>query len=389
MITLLLTPAFLSLTLTVRGEPGSVGPGVPAFEVAPGYRVTLAVDSIDNPRFMEFDDAGTLYVSQPFAGTIYALKDQDGDGYFEWQQSFIEGRQFVHGMDFADGWLWFTQTGSVHRARDAVGDGTPEEVITVIPDGQLPSGGAHWYRSIVVAADGFYTSVGDSGNITDEVETERQKIWKFDLNGGNKTLFCSGIRNTEKLMLRPGTAEVWGVDHGSDWFGQPLGEDTGNQPITDNNPPDEFNHYVEGGFYGHPFLVGNVVPRIEYQDRADLIDLASQTIPPVWAFGAHWAANAFTFISRDHFPADHVGDAFVACRGSWNSSVRVGYRIERVLFDDRTGKPYGSLRIVNTLNAEGTNYLARPVDCVEAPDGTILFSSDITDRIFRISYIGN
>jgi glucose/arabinose dehydrogenase len=79
----------------------------------------------------------------------------------------------------------------------------------------------------------------------------------------------------------------------------------------------------------------------------------------------------------------------VACRGSWNSSVRVGYRIERVLFDDVTGKPYGSLRIVNTLNVEGTNYLARPVDCVEAPDGTVLFSSDVTNRIFRISYIGN
>jgi glucose/arabinose dehydrogenase len=389
MIKLLLTPAFLSLTLTVRGQPGPIGPGVPAFEVRPGYRVTLAADSVNTPRFMEFDDAGTLYVSVPFEGTIYALTDGDGDGYFESQQPFIQNRQFVQAMQFLDGWLWFAQTGSIHRARDADGDGTPEEVITVIPEGELPSGGGHWYRPILVTADAIYTSIGDSGNITDETDTERQKIWKFDLDGGNKTLFCSGIRNNEKLQLRPGTDEVWGCDHGSDWFGRPLGESSGNQPVTDANPPDEFNHYVEGGFYGHPFVVGNVVPRIEYQDRTDIIDLASQTTPPAWGFGAHWSANAFTFITGDHFPADHAGDAFVACRGSWNSSVRVGYRIERVLFDDVTGKPYGSLRIVNTLNAEGTNYLARPVDCVEAPDGTVLFSSDVTGRIFRISYIGN
>ena len=29
------------------------------------------------------------------------------------------------------------------------------------------------------------------------------------------------------------------------------------QPITDYNPPGEMNKYVEGGFYGHPFIVGN------------------------------------------------------------------------------------------------------------------------------------
>lgn len=43
-------------------------------------------------------------------------------------------------------------------------------------------------------------------------------------------------------------------------------------------------------------------------------------------------------------------------------------RIERVLFDDVTGKPYGSLTIVKTITPE-LRILARPVDCVEAPDG--------------------
>ena len=135
-----------------------------------------------------------------------------------------------------------------------------------------------WVRS---AGD---TGVGDSGNITDELDSERQKIWRFDLDGSNKRLFVSGIRNTEKLRLRPGSNEIWGADHGSDNFGARLGERMGRrQPVTDWNPPDELNHYVEGGFYGHPFIVGDKLPRYEYREREDILDLAARTTPPVGA----------------------------------------------------------------------------------------------------------
>ena len=49
------------------------------------------------------------------------------------------------------------------------------------------------------------------------------------------------------------------------------GESTGrNQPITDLNPPEEFNKYVQDGFYGHPFIMGNGVPRPEFADRRDI-----------------------------------------------------------------------------------------------------------------------
>ena len=92
--------------------------------------------------------------------------------------------------------------------------------------------------------------------------------------------------------------------------------------------------------------------------------------------------TGFTFLSKDYFPG-HQGDMFVAFHGSWNSTERVGYRIERVLFDSESGRPYGSLRIVSCL--DGQNVLDRPVDCAEAPDGTVLFSSDQSNRIYRIS----
>ncbi|MGE0176362.1 MAG: sorbosone dehydrogenase family protein [Phycisphaerales bacterium] len=377
--------ATLGITALVRAQPGDRGGTANSFDVRPGFKITLAADNIRGARFLEFDDAGTLYLSIPTSGTILSLKDANADGVYqpEERQDFVTGYESVHGLCWQDGWLWFAQTGAIHRARDTNADGKADETETIIPQGRLPSGGGHWWRSLLVTDAFIYTSIGDSGNITDERNSERQKIFRFRKDGSAKVEFASGIRNTEKLRLRPGTNEVWGVDHGSDWFGREYGEGRRGQPITDRNPPDEFNLYLEGHFYGHPFITGNRVPRLEFRGKEDLVGLAEQTTPPEWLFGAHWAANGWTFVTTDAVGAS--GDAFVATHGSWNSSVRVGYSVERVLFDPVTGKPFGMQRIVSCLPPGGGRPLARPVDCAEAPDGTVLFSCDSTGRIYRIS----
>jgi glucose/arabinose dehydrogenase len=365
---------------------GQRGPNVPDFSIRPGYRVTLAADKLPEARFLEFDDKGTLYLSQPGAGSITTLTEKDG--LYAIKNKFISNKKTAHGMCWHDGWLYFSQSGAIHRARDTNNDGIADDVETIIPDDSLPRGGGHWWRSILVTDDALYTSIGDSTNLTDESASapQRQKIWKFDLKGENKKLFATGVRNTEKLRIRPGTKEIYGCDHGSDNFGLALGEKKGYQPLTDNMPPCEFNHYVEGGFYGHPFVVGNKIPRPEFEKKDDILELVAKTIPPEWCFGAHWAPNGWCFISKDYFP-NHKGDAFCALHGSWNSTVKVGYRVERIIFDNVTNKPSGSQMIVGCLSEDSNTVLARPCDCTEAPDGTILFTCDQTKKIFRISRI--
>jgi glucose/arabinose dehydrogenase len=364
-------------------KPGETGPDVPAFQVRPGYRVTVASEKLGETRFLEVDDKGTLYVSQPNGGTILALKDHNRDGVYETRTKFIEDKKTVHGMHFYKGWLWFTQSGAVHRAQDTNNDGVADKTETIVGDG-LPSGGGHWWRSIVVTDDGFYTSIGDAGNISDQSDTERQKLWKFSLDGKNRTLVASGLRNTEKLRLRPGTAEVWGADHGSDNYGKYLGENGANQPVTDVTPPCEFNHYVQDGFYGHPFVMGNKIPREEYSKRPDILELVTKTIVPAWPLGAHWAPNGWTFLTKNGVASP--GDALIACHGSWNSSKKVGYRVERIMFDRVTGRPFGALPLVSTLDGNGNN-LGRPCDVVEAPDGSVLWSDTQNQRVFRLTQI--
>lgn len=356
-------------------------------QVRKGYQLTVAQSELFGPRFMEMDPNGTLYVSFPGKGEIQALRDQDGDGFYEWVKTFVEGHKTVHGMYWHEGWLWYTETGAILKARDTDMDGVADEKETIIPEGELAKGGGHWWRPILIIDDRLYTAIGCSGNINDETDTERLKIWSYKLDGTDKQLFASGLRNTEKLVQRPGTQEIWGMDHGSDWFGREIeGNDRPNgQPITDWNPPGEMNHYVAGGFYGHPYITGNKVPRYEYRDREDIVEWANKTIPPAWPTGAHWAPNAMEFYSGDQFPEDAKGDAFVAFHGSWNRSHRAGYKVARVFFDE--GQPYGQLTYVNFITDEG-EVLGRPVDIVNAPDGSILISDDSKSRIYRLSYVG-
>ncbi|HEX4123088.1 MAG TPA: PQQ-dependent sugar dehydrogenase [Tepidisphaeraceae bacterium] len=370
---------------------GTVGPGVPAFVVRPGYRVTMAVPrdkGIPQARFLTMDPKGTLYISEPQHGTILACKDPDANGVFQTITKFVIGKPLVQGMQFFDGYLWFATSGGIYKARDTKNTGMADEVDAIIPDGDLPHGGGHWYRSLLVTPDGFYTSIGDTGNDNDLTKSDREKIWLYSLDGKTRKLFISGIRNTEKLMFRPGTDEVWGCDHGSDNFGHNFGESQGrDQPITDYFPPDEFNHYVEGGFYGHPFIVGDHMPRPEYANRPDIVQLADQTTPPAWDFGDHWAPDGWTWLHTNYFP-EHKGDALIAFHGSWNRSTKSGYCIQRILFDPVTDKPYGSLKIVDCLTPDGNGSLERPVDLTEAPDGSVYFSGDQGNCVYHLTWAG-
>jgi glucose/arabinose dehydrogenase len=361
----------------------------PPFWVRPGYEVTVAGSKLGGARFMAFDDKGTLYLSRPFAKQNLSdvLTLQEKDGVYTVKNTFLEYRSQAQGLCWYEGWMYVSESKSILRARDTNDDGKADEVQTILKD--LAGGSGHWWRSLLVTADGIYTSVGDPSNISDQADTDREKIFKYSLNGKSRELFASGIRNTEKLLVRPGTNEVWGGDHGSDWYGKDYGkgEREGYQPITDYVPPDEFNHYVKGGFYGHPFIVGNRIPRTEYWNRPDLLDLAEKTIAPAWCFGAHWAVDGFTFYTGDQFPVDCKGDAFAALHGSWNRKVKSGYRIERICFDKVTGIPYGSQLLVGTLTAN-KEVIARPVDVIQAPDGSLLFTSDHSQSIYRIRYVG-
>ena len=357
----------------------------PEIWVRDGYKLTVVQKDITNPRALQMNTEGVLFVSLPEAGEIKACRDKDNDGYYETVTTFVKGHKKVHGMYWHDGWLWYSETGAIFKARDTNNDGVADEDITVIAAGKLPSGGGHWWRPVLISNNRIYTSIGCSGNINDETETERLKIWSFALDGSDKKLFCGGLRNTEKLLLRPGTDEIWGMDHGSDNFGEIMEkkDKDGRKPITDWNPPCEMNHYVQDAFYGHPYITGNRLPRYEYMNRPDIVDWAAKTTPPAWAAGSHYAPNGMTFYDANQFP-NAKGDAFVAYHGSWNRSVKGGYAVTKVLFEN--GNPFGEQTYVKF--EKNDDLFGRPVDVQVALDGSLLISDDWGNKIYRLTYVG-
>jgi glucose/arabinose dehydrogenase len=375
------------------GQPLARAADVPAgVWVREGYALSVAVEGIKSPRFLAVAPGNTLFVSVPKEGKIVACRDTDGDGRFETQTPFVAGKEpatVLQGMQWHDGWLWFAQLNAISKARDTNADGKADEVVQVLGPDQLPTGarGGHMWRALLIHQGRIYTHVGDQTNATDEpIEaSERKKIWSFALDGSDKKLFASGIRNTEKLVIRPGSDEIWGVDHDIDLLAAKLeGDKKFGQPITDHNPPAELNRYVEGGFYGHPWILGKNQPNLNFLSEPKLIEYASKTTVPEWLMPAHSSANSLTFYRGIKFPHAH-GDAFVAQKGGWNATAKVGYCLARILFEN--GHPYGELKMVSFLK-NGTEILGRPADCTEASDGSLLFSDDFGHKVYRLKYVG-
>jgi glucose/arabinose dehydrogenase len=368
---------------------GEAGPGVPQFDVMPGLKVTVAISAPQNSRFMEFDSFNNLYVSSPNAGRITTYKLQS-DGTYKKIAAIVTDKPTVHGMCIFDGWLWYTTSGGIFKGKVRE-DGTAlDDMATVIPEGgTLPSGGGHWWRSILVDKDGFYTSIGDTGNLTDLRNTDREKVWRYSLDGKTRTQFVGGIRNTEKLRFRPGTDEVWGCDHGSDNFGQMLGDVKGNQPITDHIPGEEVNHYVQGKFYGHPFVVDANLIRPEFADRPDIKEIQANSTPPEFMLPAHFADSGWTWLTKDSALGKR-GDMVITSHGSWNSTIKVGYCVSILKFDEN-GKPVAAHEIVKCISSDAKTVMGRPVDVVEEPGtNNLLFSVDAPrSRVYRISPVSN
>ena len=76
-----------------------------------------------------------------------------------------------------------------------------------------------------------------------------------------------------------------------------------------------------------------------------------------------------------------------AFHGSWNRERRTGYKIVRVPVDHSTGKALGECEgfVTGFVTPQG-NVWGRPVGITVSKDGSLLFSEDGNDTIWRVSY---
>ena len=334
-----------------------------------GLSLSVFADKLPGARMLRVTATGDLLVSLPSRGQIMILdRDADLDGVADASRELLGGLSWPHGIDFYQDWLYIAETDAIGRIRYNAStrqtNGTYERIIT-----GLPKGGNHWSRSLRFGPDGMmYVSIGSSCNVCEEKDPRRAAILRFTPDGRHSEIFASGLRNTVGFDWHPSTHELYGVDNGRDFLG-------------DDFPPCELNRIVQGKFYGWPYVNGRQIPDPDYGDVNQ--EKLTNSIGPVHEFGAHTAPLSIVFIQNVKLRSVIQGDALVALHGSWNRSVKTGYKILALQFDPEKG--ISEKDIITGFEQNG-DVIGRPVDIAEAPDGSIYISDDFTGSVYRVSH---
>ena len=159
--------------------------------------------------------------------------------------------------------------------------------------------------------------------------------------------------------------------------------------LGDDLVPDYATSVKDGGFYGWPYYyIGNNVDPRRKDDLAK-VKLAEPIIPDV-LLEAHGAALSVVFYTGTAFPKEYQGNAFVTLHGSWNRSLRQGYKVVRIPMKD--GKPEGGY--INFMNGWVTDSATkevwgRPTGLLPLSDGSLLVIDDAAKKVWRVTYKGN
>ena len=349
-----------------------------------GFKVTLFASGLETPRYLLAAPNGDIFVAESYAGRIRVLRDADGDGRPEVNQTFASGLRQPFGLAFyppgpSPEYLYVANTNGIvrfpYRDGDLKARSRPMQVADLSSGGRL-TGGGHWTRDIAFSKDGsrLFASIGSKSNVEDETtapeERDRARILQFTPDGSNRKVYAWGLRNAVGIAIHPETGELWASVNERDGLGDDL-------------VPDYITRVREGGFYGWPwyYLGKHQDPR----HPGARPDLADKVLLPDVLVQAHSAPLQMIFYEGDQFPDDYRGDAFVALHGSWNRAKRTGYKVVRVPLDH--GRPNGMYEdfLTGFVTPKG-NVWGRPVGLAVMKDGSLLVSEDANDSIWRITY---
>lgn len=328
------------------------------------YRVSIFADELNAPRLMRVIPAGLL-VSLPHEGKVVLLRDENNDGVADDRQVVLENLNQPHGLDVYDGWLFVAETDAVGRAPfDSDAGVVTGRYQHILPG--LPSGAGHWTRTVSVGPDGWlYVTVGSSCNVCLETAPERATMLRVRPDGSEMAIFAAGLRNSVDFDWSPLTGELYATDNGRDWLG-------------DDFPPDELNRVVRGGFYGWPYANGAKTPDPDFGEGQQ--KRISESLSPAFEFRAHNAPLGFRFLR--HQQSEYQYSALVALHGSWNRSVKDGYKVVSLHWQD-DGEVVARDFLTGFLSDDKVH--GRPVGIAEAADGSVFVSDDYAGMIYRLS----
>jgi glucose/arabinose dehydrogenase len=332
--------------------------------VPPGFSIAVVSTRVPDARFMTFAPNGDLLISQPSRGRVVAL--HPGASPQADPVVVVSGVPFAHGLAMRGDQLYVAGWPGVTRVGYAVSASLPPTALF----SDMPQGGVHNRRALALAADGsIFVSSGSTCNICAEPDPRFATVLRYDADGAHGRIYASGLRNASGLAFDD-TGKLWAVVNGRDNLGDDL-------------PPDEVVEIKDGANYGWPYCYagnGVRVPNPEYDDPSKCVG----TQPSALNLQAHSAPLQIAFYRGAQFPARYRGALFVAYHGSWNRSVKTGYKVVVVLF--KNGRPDHVEDFATGWLGADQSVRGRPVGLAVGPDGSLYISSDATGYIYRVTY---
>ena len=376
---------------------------------APGLQVTRFAEGLDHPRVIYPLPNGDVIVAEADApkgnmdsglsgkiaemlmhraganegspDALVLLRDSDGDGKADQRFVLRQGKGLVSpsGLAWQNGTLYVGNHNSVLAFPYQLGEtalaGEPSKIM------DLPGGGNHWMRNLLLSPDGkrLYVAVGSSSNIGEngpKAEAGRAAIWERMLDGsGHQRMYAQGLRNPNGLGWNPSTGELWVTVNERDQLGPDL-------------VPDYLTNVPIGAHYGWPWVWWKIHNdnRVTYAPPAYFDDFVRK---PEYALGAHVAALGLAFVQGGAMLGPNYSNgAVIARHGSWNRTPLSGYDVVFVKFDDK-GNPQGlPLPLLGGFLTGNGKTHGRPTWVGFAKDGALLVSDDTAGIIWRVTAPG-
>lgn len=201
----------------------------------------------------------------------------------------------------------------------------------------------------------------------------------------------------------PGTNNLWVVVNNRDNIAYPFNNDFDGDgsndygkvlpSYVDNHPPEEFTYVRDGGNYGWPFCnpnpdntLDNMPFDRDYQFNKDgAVDCNGMTRISR-GIQAHSAPLGLTFVQNTNFANPYRNSAVTALHGSWNRTVKTGYKVSFFPWNSSTQTPTTEQDLVTGFLDNG-NVIGRPVDVAVDRQGDMLISDDYNGTIYKLSYL--
>lgn len=354
-------------------------------KLPPGFKIELYAVVPDARHMAVGPSTGMVFVGTRKT-KLWAVTDRNKDRVADEVKVFAPSIDFVlpNGVCFSkDGFLYVAEQNRVlvFPAAEFFYEGPDVAAFVVVNQGELippeEESYNHTARVCDIGPDNkLYITLGQPFNVFPPEKMDLYNkvgiggIIRMERDGKAREVFASGIRNSVGMDINPANGDVWFTDNQVDGMG-------------DDIPPGELNRATEAGqHFGFPWYGGGKIRTVEYKDSEPPANVVFPQVEQV----AHGADLGMMFYTGKMFPPEFRGGIFSAQHGSWNRTQPVGARVLFTSLNEDGSAASSKVFAEGWLDSSTGEYLGRPVDVAQLPDGSILVSDDFAGAIYRISY---